>query len=101
MGGGVAFRFAENLIRPLFSAMKTRPSLAKRTAVGVSSPLKMIDSLKPAGSVGELASCALLAWHSPSVAGGCGPKRGGGQLGGGAASACDATSDLAPLNPPA
>jgi hypothetical protein len=49
--GVVSLRLSKTLMRPFFSATKTRPSLAKRTAVGVLSPLKRLDSWKPLGSV--------------------------------------------------
>src|SRR5215213_6183714 len=84
---------------PLFSATNTRPSLANRTAVGYWSPLKTTDSVNPGGSCVLSADRAPLAWQSVSAGGGCRPKRGGGQLAVGAASACDATSVLAPLKP--
>src|SRR4051794_4929423 len=38
-------------MRPLFSATNTRPSGAKRTAVGWLSPLNTVVSAKPEGSV--------------------------------------------------
>ena len=49
--GVASDRLSKTLIRPLFSAMKTRPSEAKRTTMGFVSPEKATDSLKPAGSV--------------------------------------------------
>ena len=37
-------------MRPVCSATNTRPSLAKRTTVGLVRPLKAVVSWKPAGS---------------------------------------------------
>jgi ribosomal protein S7 len=47
----VAERLAKTLMRPLFSATKTRPSGEKRTAVGNVNPEKTTDSENPAGKV--------------------------------------------------
>ena len=44
---------SNTLMAPGFSATKTRPSGAKRTAVGASSPLKAVVSWKPGSSPGE------------------------------------------------
>ena len=55
-------RLSKTLIRPLFSATKTRPSGEKRTAVGFVNPEIGVDSWKLAGSV---MACA---WLDPNVA---------------------------------
>src|ERR1700690_3019271 len=39
-------------MRPLFSATKTRPSVAKRILVGLVRPVKTVESTNPAASVG-------------------------------------------------
>ena len=49
--GVVSCSDENTLIRPLFSAMNTRPSGAKRITVGFVSPLKATLSLNPAGNV--------------------------------------------------
>jgi hypothetical protein len=49
--GVVSVRLSKTLIRPLFSATKTRPSEANRMAVGFVSPLKTTLSWKLAGRV--------------------------------------------------
>ena len=48
--GVASFRFENTFTMPLFSATKTRPSLANRTAVGCVSPLNTISSWKPLGT---------------------------------------------------
>src|SRR5690242_1049402 len=49
-------------MRPLFSAIKTRPSLANRIAVGFVRPVNTVVSTKPEGTV--LAPRVLPAGHS-------------------------------------
>ncbi len=56
--GVASFRLSNTLMIPLFSATKTRPSAAKRTAVGLVRPLKTTASWKPAGTVPASAGCA-------------------------------------------
>ena len=56
-------RSSKTLMRPLFSATNTRPSLANRTAVGCSSPAKTTDSSKPLGSVTADAARAVEQQH--------------------------------------
>ena len=47
--GVVSKTLSKTLMTPLFSATKTRPSEAKRTTVGLVSPLKTVVSSNPAG----------------------------------------------------
>ena len=49
------------MISPLRSATKTRPSAAKRSAVGLFSPWKAITSSKPAGSLSDVVRKVLSA----------------------------------------
>src|SRR5919202_4499297 len=55
--GVVSERLSKTLIKPLFSATKTRPSLENLTVVGWVRPLITVDSVKPEGSV-DAASAA-------------------------------------------
>ena len=43
-------------MRPLFSATNTRPSAAKRMAIGFVSPLQTVDSWKSAGAAAAAAA---------------------------------------------
>ena len=58
--GVVSVRLSKTLMRPLFSATKTRPSGEKRTAVGWVSPLKTISSWKPGGNDAAAAGSGVL-----------------------------------------
>ena len=58
---GTAVSESNTLTTPRFSATNTRPSGAKRTAVGLVSPLNVIDSWKPAGRVAAFAAGAVPA----------------------------------------
>ena len=49
MVGVVSLRLSKTLMTPRFSATKTRPSPAKRTAVGSINPLNTVDCEKPGG----------------------------------------------------
>jgi hypothetical protein len=60
--GEVAERLEKTLMRPLFSATKTRPSGEKRTTVGFDNPEKTTDSENPGGNV------------APSTIGGVGTR---------------------------
>src|SRR3954468_10171044 len=59
--GVVSVRLSKTFTRPLFSATTTRPSGAKRTAVGAVSPLNATDSVKPAGTAAASTSSAVAA----------------------------------------
>ena len=50
-------RLSNTLIRPAFSATKTRPSGAKLIAVGSVRPLQTTDSVKPGGAAAAATSC--------------------------------------------
>ena len=54
---------SKTLILPPFSATKMRPSAAKRTAVGLVSPLRAIVSWKPSGT----SAAAALSWAEAPV----------------------------------
>src|SRR6185312_5140894 len=51
VAGSVSSSPSNTLITPLFSATKTRPSLANRSVVGLSRPLMATVSWKPEGTV--------------------------------------------------
>ena len=59
-------RLSKTLIRPLFSATKTRPSGEKRTTVGLVRPLKTTVSWKPLGSVAVCAAAGRINTSVPS-----------------------------------
>ncbi len=67
--GVVAERLLNTLMRPLFSATKTRPSDAKRTAVGLTSPLSATVSWNPltvtASGCATSAADAVDTWVAP------------------------------------
>src|ERR671931_2774296 len=68
--GVVSVRLSNSMSLPLFSAMKMRPSGAKRIAVGKEMPLQTIESWKPLGSVAA-------AGEAPAVADAPGGRRPG------------------------
>ena len=61
MSGVVSARLSNTLMRPLFSATKTRPSGAKRTTVGWVKPLKATVSWKTPGPDASLSVMVTLA----------------------------------------
>ena len=65
MAGDVSVSESNTLMTPRFSATNTRPSLAKRTAVGFVRPLMTTDSLKPAGRVAACATAGAVRARIP------------------------------------
>src|SRR5215218_2265724 len=69
--GVVSVRLSKILMVPLFSATNTRPSAAKRIAVGLVSPDQTVVSWKPEGAMLAVATgspLALVAHLSPAAA---------------------------------
>ena len=63
--GVVSLSESNTLITPRFSATKTRPSLLNRTTVGLTRPLKTVDSVNPAGRVAASADREVATTETP------------------------------------